>query len=66
MERILRMKELSVVISMSRSSCYEKMNPRSKRYDPSFPRPIQIGVRAVGWRESELMAWLLRKSGVLK
>jgi prophage regulatory protein len=23
-----------------------------------FPRPVRLGVRAVGWRESDIVAWL--------
>ena len=33
-------------------------DPRSPYYDPDFPKPIRLGKRAVGWRESEVIAWL--------
>jgi prophage regulatory protein len=34
------------------------MNPKSPQFDPEFPKPISIGVRAVGWIEAEIDAWL--------
>ncbi|EOV4511275.1 helix-turn-helix transcriptional regulator, partial [Escherichia coli] len=38
--RILRMPELSQLLGISRSTIYEKMNPLSKYYDATFPRPV--------------------------
>ena len=26
--------------------------------DPTFPKPIKIGAKAIGWIESEIEAWL--------
>jgi predicted DNA-binding transcriptional regulator AlpA len=28
------------------------------RRTPDFPAPVQLSVRAIGWRRSELLAWL--------
>lgn len=28
----------------------------------SFPRPVRLGVRAVGWIEAEVSAWLMQKA----
>ncbi|MGT8977003.1 helix-turn-helix transcriptional regulator [Escherichia coli] len=38
--RILRMAELTRLLGISRSTIYEKMNPASKYYDATFPRPV--------------------------
>ena len=41
----------------SRSTIYSKLRHNPKRpsdYDPTFPRPISIGAKAVGWIESEV------------
>ena len=27
-------------------------------HDPEFPKPVKLGQRAVGWRESDLVAWM--------
>ena len=52
MDRIMRMKELTTLVGLSRPTLYEMMR------DGIFPRPIQLGRRAVGWRESVINDWL--------
>ncbi|HGI5215519.1 AlpA family phage regulatory protein [Providencia rettgeri] len=56
--RILRMTELTVLLGISRSSIYEKLNPRSKYYDPDFPKPIKLGASSVGWQYASVEKWL--------
>lgn len=36
-------------------------NPNTPRYDPTFPKPVKIGKRAVAWVESEIDAWQQEK-----
>ena len=58
---ILRRKQVEVRTGLSRSSLYAKLKPNPKRpgdYDPTFPRPIALGAKAVGWVEEEIEAWL--------
>lgn len=56
---ILRRRDLEARIRLSRSTIYDKMNPDSLRYDPSFPKPIRLGFgAAVGWLEHEVEEWL--------
>ncbi|MCD6619983.1 AlpA family phage regulatory protein [Aeromonas veronii] len=43
---------------MSRSWIYERINPKSPRFDPSFPRPVRVGTSAIGWRESSVDIWI--------
>ena len=50
--RLLRLREVLARCGLSRSSLYRKMR------DGSFPTPLQVGVRAVRWRESEVEHWL--------
>lgn len=65
---ILRRKQVEIRTGLSRSTIYAKLRCNPKRptdYDPTFPRPVSIGAKAVGWIESELDAWLteqIRKS----
>ena len=59
--RILRRKQVEARTGLSRSTIYSKLKHNPKRpgdYDPSFPVPISIGAKAVGWIEAELDAWL--------
>ncbi|MGY3932854.1 phage transcriptional regulator AlpA [Aeromonas encheleia] len=57
-DRVIRLKELSQLVGLSRSTIYDRMNPQSKRFDPTFPRPISLGLASVGWSLSEVMDWI--------
>lgn len=56
--KILRRKELEHLSGLSRSTIYDKMNPKSSRYDKEFPRPIKLSLNAVGWFEQDVYNWL--------
>jgi prophage regulatory protein len=56
---ILRRRELEDRLKLSRSTIYDKINPRSPRFDSGFPKPIRLGNgAAVGWIESEVETWV--------
>lgn len=58
---ILRRKQVEARTGLSRSAIYAKFrfNPkRPNEFDPSFPKPVPIGARAVGWIEAEVSAWI--------
>ena len=58
---ILRRKQVEARTGLSRSSIYARLRKNPKRpadYDPTFPRPISVGAKAVGWIEAEIDAWL--------
>ena len=56
---ILRRHDLALRLRLSRTTIYDKMNPDSPRYDPSFPTPIRLGNgAAVGWLAHEVEDWL--------
>jgi prophage regulatory protein len=58
---ILRRKQVEARTGLSRSCIYSKLTPnprRPKEYDPTFPRPVSIGAKAVGWVESGINDWL--------
>jgi len=60
---ILRRKQVEVHTGLKRSAIYERINPKSPRYDPTFPLPIKLGqgARAVGWVSAEIDIWLNRQ-----
>ena len=60
---ILRLKQVLERTRLSSSSVFNRMNPRSKYYDPFFPKSISLGGSAKGWIEAELDAWILGKRG---
>lgn len=58
---ILRRKQVESRTGLSRSSIYARLRHNPKRpgdYDPSFPKPVSVGAKAVGWIESEIEAWI--------
>ena len=59
--KILRRKQVEARTGLSRSSIYAKMRRNPKRpsdFDSSFPQPVAVGAKAVGWVESEIESWL--------
>jgi prophage regulatory protein len=59
---ILRRKQVEARTGLSRSTIYAKLRRNPKRpadFDPTFPRPISVGAKAVGWIESELDTWVI-------
>ena len=58
--QMLRLHELIKLIGLSRSSIYDRLNRRSKRYDPNFPRPLKLN-NASRWLLSEVEEWIESK-----
>ena len=62
--RILRLSQVIERTGLSRSTIYDRMNPKSKRHDSSFPQPIKLNgnstssTGAVGWLESSIDEWI--------
>ena len=61
-DRIIRLPELTEMIGLARSTIYDKLNIKSKRYDSDFPQAIKLGLSAVGWRQSAVNKWLENRS----
>jgi len=49
---ILRRKQVEKRTGLSRSTIYLRIQ------EGTFPRPVNLGSRAVGWLENEIEAWL--------
>lgn len=49
---ILRRKQVEARTGLSRSTIYERVKTGT------FPAPVSIGAKAVGWIESEIDSWL--------
>jgi prophage regulatory protein len=56
--RVIRLKELIKHTGLSRSAIYDRMDVKSPRHDPSFPRSFSLGGTAVGWYLEEVDRWL--------
>lgn len=55
---VLRRPQVQARTGLSRSTIYAKLDPESVSFDPSFPKQVPIGLRAVGWIESEIDEWI--------
>ena len=51
-DRIIRLDEVKQITQKSKTSIYADM------LKGTFPSSLQIGLRAVGWRLSEIQEWL--------
>ena len=51
-ERILKLEELRKQIPMSKTAIYKAVA------NGSFPKPLSLGARSVGWKQSEVFQWV--------
>jgi prophage regulatory protein len=62
--RILRRPQVTAKIGLERTAIYDRLDPKSPSYDPTFPRPIRLGngpKASVGWLEDEVDRWVLAR-----
>lgn len=56
--RLLRRRQLEQLLGISRSTIYARLDPKSRHYDPDFPKPIQLGATSIAWIEAEAQAYI--------
>jgi len=56
MDKLIRPKVLSNKMGIGLSTLYELMK------EPDFPNKVRISSQAVGFRESEIMAWIEKRT----
>lgn len=59
--RFIRMQDVKKMIGVSRSTVYDWINPKSPRFDNSFPKPVRLGINSIAWVDSELEDWLAKR-----
>lgn len=60
-QMLLRMPALIERTGLSRSGIYARLDPRSRYYDPCFPRQVHLSSSrrgAVAWLAPEVDAWI--------
>ncbi|HDL6958785.1 TPA: AlpA family phage regulatory protein [Yersinia enterocolitica] len=62
--RILRLSDVMNKTGIARSTIYDWLNPKSPRYDATFPKRRRLGKQSIGWLEAELDEWLLLRNPV--
>ena len=50
--RIIRIDEVSQLTGLAKSTIYKKVS------EGSFPPPVRLGTRSVGWRLTDIDLWL--------
>ena len=50
--KILRMREVCELTGLGKSTIYKKIS------EGSFPAPVRLGTRAIGWRARDIHDWL--------
>ncbi|WP_431221655.1 helix-turn-helix transcriptional regulator [Serratia sp. L9] len=61
MPNVLRIGAVAEMVGISVSSVRNRLNPKSKYYDPTFPKPFRLGLTgkgAVGWDKKEVDIWI--------
>jgi prophage regulatory protein len=58
---IIRRKEVEARTGLSSTTIYDRLDSKSSRYDESFPKPISLGGRSVGWIEAEIVEWIQQR-----
>ncbi|HFQ7188778.1 MULTISPECIES: AlpA family phage regulatory protein [Enterobacterales] len=59
--KILRMRAVTAKLGIARSTIYDWLDPKSPRYDATFPKQRRLGQQSVGWVEAELDQWLMER-----
>lgn len=59
--QLLSIKDVIGYTGLSRSTIYEITNDKSDRYDPTFPKKVQLTQIRVVWVASEIAEWIDNK-----
>jgi len=59
--QLLSIKDVGHYTGLSRSTIYEMINEESDRYDPTFPKKVQLTKVRVVWVASEIAEWINEK-----
>ena len=46
---------------LGKATIYRKMQKKSKLYDASFPRPVDVGVKSNLWRYEDIKSWVANR-----
>jgi prophage regulatory protein len=55
---IVRAKDMRKLTGIPNSTRADKEDPKSPRFDPTWPKKIKLGARSVGYFLDEVLAWL--------
>ena len=55
---LIRVKDLARRLSVSTATIWNMTNPKSRHYNPNFPKPVKVSANVTGWLENEIAAYL--------
>ena len=58
MAKLLRRQAVEKIIGHGRTYINDRIDSKSPKYNPDFPRPIKIDSMTNVWIESEVYAWV--------
>lgn len=53
-----RGREVDSLLGISKSTRYAMQDPKSGQFDPTWPLPIKLSTRSIGYLVSEVEIWL--------
>ncbi|MDO4640787.1 MAG: AlpA family phage regulatory protein [Neisseria sp.] len=59
-ETIYRPKQAAAALGISLATLWYRLDPKNRRFDPDMPRPFKLSERAVGFKASEISAYINR------
>ena len=59
--RMIPLKQVMHYTALSSNTIYEMVNKKSDRYDPTFPKKVQLTQVRVVWVASEIAEWINTK-----
>jgi prophage regulatory protein len=59
--RLLKLAEVLNLLSISKAYHFALLNENSRSFDPTYPKQISIGVRAVRYSQKEVINWINSK-----
>ncbi len=59
--RMIRIKQVIELTSLSRSTIHELKNIKSKYYDPTFPKSVALSSHTSAWVLQDVERWLVQR-----
>ena len=61
MNQLLKISQVCEITGLSRPTIYLMINPKSSRYDETFPKAVKLSVNRVAWSAREINQWIEAK-----
>ncbi len=65
LQLLIDISDLCDLTRMSQTSIYRKMKKTNKLYDPSFPLPVDLGLKTNYWRYEDVKNWIANRPAKL-